>query len=308
MDTQTGGWQYNYGRSANNNTDIGRAINDLTTFRIFTEVEEDIDTDGDGIKDRDDRYPFEANKAFETFTPSKYGWGTVAFEDLWPSNGDYDLNDLAINYIVVAVLTAQNMLVQLDILITVGSICASFTHGFGIELESVLPSQIQSVTGTALKHQYITNNDNGTEAGQKNAVIIVFDDPYQMSDKETTISVKFTEPIGTDILGIAPFNPFLIIDKTREREVHLPYASATSLGVSVFNINGVNQDKDGNYLNDNGLPWAIDIMHDFKVPKEKIPVNEAYSFFADWAKSNGLEFRDWYKDNPGYRNHDKIDN
>ena len=53
MDTQTGGWQYQYGTSAGNNTDFGRAINDLTTFRVFTENAVEIDknfkTSVDGI-------------------------------------------------------------------------------------------------------------------------------------------------------------------------------------------------------------------------------------------------------------------
>jgi len=306
MDTQTGGWQYNYGVSANNNTDYARTINDLTTFRVFTEIADDPDTDGDGILDRDDSYPLEADKAFETFTPSKYGWGTVAFEDLWPSNGDYDLNDLAVNYRVVAVLNAQNLAVQLDFLINVTSIRAAFTNGFGIEIETLAPSQIQSVTGIKLIHNYITLNANDTEAGQQNAVIIIFDDPYEMRDHETTISVKFKQPISTSVLGTAPFNPFLIIDKTREREVHLANRHTTSLGTKNFQIAGVNRDEDGNYLNDNGLPWAIDIMHDFKVPKEKTAVNKAYNFFNQWATSGGLQFKDWYKDNPGYRNVDKI--
>ena len=278
----------------------------MTTFRILTQVDGYTDSDGDGILDRDDSFPFDADKAFEIFTPSKYGVGTVAFEDLWPSNGDYDLNDLAVNYRVVAVLNAQNLAVQLDFIINVSSIRAGFTNGFGIELESVLPSQIQGVTGNSLIHDYITQNSNGTESGQENAVIIIFDDPYKMSNNETTITVSFTEPMSTSVLGTAPFNPFLIIDKTREREVHLPNESATSLGTSFFDIIGVNQDKDGNYLNDNGLPWAIDIMHDFKVPKEKIPINEAYNFFSLWAISGGVDYKDWYKDNPGYRNTDKI--
>ena len=306
MDTQTGGWQYNYGVSANNNTDYGRTINDLTTFRVFTEIADDPDTDGDGILDRDDSYPLEADKAFETFTPSKYGWGTVAFEDLWPSNGDYDLNDLAVNYRVVAVLNAENLAVQLDFLINVTSIRAAFTNGFGIEIETLVPSQIESVIGYKLIHNYITLKANGTEAGQQNAVIIIFDDPYEMRDHETTISVKFKQPISTDVLGTAPFNPFIIIDKTREREVHLANRHTTSLGTKNFQIVGVNRDEDGNYLNDNGLPWAIDIMHDFKVPKEKTAVNKAYNFFDQWATSGGLQFKDWYKDNPGYRNVDKI--
>lgn len=308
MDTQTGGWQYNFGVSANNNSDLGRTINDLTTFRVFTELLVDPDTDGDGILDRDDSYPDEADKAFEMFTPSKYGWGTVAFEDLWPSNGDYDLNDLAVNYRVIAVLNAQNLAVQLDFLINVTSIRAAFTNGFGIEMETLSPSQIQRVTGNILKHNYITQNANGTEAGQQNAVIIIFDDPYEMRNNETRISVKLTTPLTTSELGSAPFNPFLIIDKTRAREVHLANMATTTLGTKNYQINGVNRDEDGNYLNDNGLPWAINIVHDFKVPKEKISVIDAYNHFDKWAISGGNQYKDWYKDNPGYRNTGNIEN
>jgi len=308
MDTQTGGWQYNFGVSANNNSDLGKTINDLTTFRVFTELLVDPDTDGDGILDRDDTYPEDAEKAFEMFTPSKYGWGTVAFEDLWPSNGDYDLNDLAVNYRVVAVLNAQNLAVQLDFLINVTSIRAAFTNGFGIEIETLVPSQIKSVTGNILKHNYIVQNANGTETGQQNAVVIIFDDPYEMRNNETKISVKLTTPLSTNELGSAPFNPFLIIDKTREREVHLANMHTTSLGTKNFQINGVNRDEDGNYLNDNGLPWAINIVHDFKVPKEKISIIEAYNHFDKWAISGGGQYKDWYKDNPGYRNMTNIYN
>lgn len=306
MDTQTGGWQYNYGVSASNNTDYGRTINDLTTFRVYTQIEEDPDTDGDGILDRDDSYPEDNNKAFEVFTPSKYGWGTVAFEDLWPSNGDYDFNDLAVNYRIIAILNAQNLAVQLDFIVNVKSNRASFTNGFGIEIETISPSQIASVSGNILKHNYIGQNTNGTEIGQENAVIILFDDPNSMLNIETTVSVKLKQPISTNELGIAPFNPFMIINKIRENEVHLASMNMTSLGSKNTQTNGVNSDEDGNYINRTGLPWAIDIMHDFKVPKEKTAVNEAYNFFNQWATSGGSQYQDWYKDNPGYRNVDKI--
>ncbi|TXG35338.1 LruC domain-containing protein [Seonamhaeicola maritimus] len=306
MDTQTGGWQYNYGVSANNNTDLGRTINDLTTFRVFTQTEEDPDTDGDGIVDRDDSYPDDANKAFEMFTPSKYGWGTVAFEDLWPTNGDYDFNDLAVNYRVVAVLNAEGLAVQLDFMINTKSNRASFTNGFGIELESILPSQIESVSGNILTHNYINQNANGTEAGQDNAVIIIFDDSNSMLNSENKVSVKFTSPVSTNDLGTAPFNPFMIIDKLREKEVHLAYMNTTTLGLNTFEVEGTNNDADGNYISNNGFPWAINIVHDFKVPKESKAVNKAYNHFDSWAISGGLEFKDWYKDNPGYRNSDNI--
>lgn len=308
MDTKTGGWQYEYGISAGNNTDFGRTINDLTTFRIFTEIIEDPDTDGDGILDRDDSYPEDSNKAFEIFTPSKYGWGTVAFEDLWPSNGDYDFNDLAVNYRVIAILNAEGLAVQLDFMIKTKSNRASYSNGFGIEIETMLPSQIESVSGNVLVQNYINQNANGTEANQDNAVIILFDDSNSMLNNEHKVSIKFTSPISTNDLGVAPFNPFMIIDKLREKEVHLAYMNKTTLGLNTFNIEGVNNDEDGNYISENGFPWAINIVHDFKVPKESKAVNKAYNHFNSWATSGGLNYKDWYKDNPGYRNIEDIEN
>ena len=308
MDTQTGGWKYNYGVSANNNTDIGRAINDLTTFRVVSQIEEDPDTDGDGIVDREDSFPNNAEKAFEMFTPSKYGWGTVAFEDLWPTNGDYDFNDLAVNYRAIAVLNAEGNAVQIDFLLNTKSNRASFINGFGIEMENIQPSQIESVSGNVLIHDYINENTNGTESGQENAVIILFDDSNSMLSNENKVSITFTSALSTSLLGPAPFNPFMIINKEREKEVHLAYMHTTTLGVKNFEVNGVNNDQDGNYISENGFPWAINIVHDFKVPKESIPVISAYNYFDDWATSGGENFLDWYKDSPGYRNIQNIQN
>ena len=307
MDTQTGGWQYQYGVSANNNTDMGRVINDLTTFRVFTDNFVDVDTDGDGILDADDSFPDNAEKAFEIFTPSKYGAGTIAFEDLWPSAGDYDFNDMALNYQAIAVLNAQNLAVQVDFICRVKSNGAGYTNGLGIEIEGLSPSLVESVSGTFFTENYIVLESNGTEANQENAVII-FSDNVDNLLNETTISIKFTQPISTDVLGVAPFNPFIIINKNRDKEVHLPKAHITSLGNNIFNVDGVNRDPDGDFISEDGFPWAISIIHDFKVPKENISIIEAYNFFSDWAVSGGEVYKDWYKDNPGYRNTAKLEN
>jgi len=308
MDTQTGGWQYNFGISAGNNTDIGRTINDLTTFRVYSTTQVDVDTDGDGILDQDDAFPDSADKAFEMFTPSKYGLGTIAFEDLWPSTGDYDFNDVAINYKAIAVLNAQNLAVQLDFIFTVKASGAGYVNGFAIEMEGVSPSLIESISGPILRHDFIKTNSNGTEANQENAVVVFFDDAHYLLSKETTISIKFKQPISTNDLGAAPFNPFIIVNKTRGKEVHLPFRHTTSLGQKSFEIDGVNKDPNGNYVSDSGLPWGISVIHDFKVPKEKISINKSYNFFNQWASSAGNLYQDWYKDNPGYRNTNLLDN
>ncbi|MEM6892092.1 MAG: LruC domain-containing protein [Bacteroidota bacterium] len=308
MDTQTGGWEYRYGPNSTSNITFGRTINDLTTFRIIDEDAVDPDTDGDGITDSNDDFPDDADKAFEQFTPSKYGWGTLAFEDLWPFLGDYDFNDTAVNYRFVAVLNSDNMAVQLDIHFEVTSDGAGLVNAVGIELESISPGLIESVTGTVLTENYINLASNGVEENQSRAVIILFDNNEKMLKVPTKVSVKFTTPITTTQLGLAPFNPFLIVDKDRSREIHLPNRLRTSLGANDTSVDGINRDVDGNFQTDTGLPWAINIVHNFKPPKENVPVNRAYNFFNVWASSGGTSYQDWYKDSSGYRNESDLKN
>ena len=256
--------------------------------------------------DSDDEFPDDADKAFEQFTPSKYGRGTVAFEDLWPFLGDYDFNDTSVNYRFVAVLNGQNEAVQLDIHYEVTSDGATFINGFGLEFENVLPSDISAVTGTAITENYIVNETNGVEAGQDNAVVILFDNHEKQLKIPHTVSITFSSPIPSSQLGNAPFNPFLIIDMERSREIHLPNRPRTNLAANDTTVEGVNRDEDGNYATSTGLPWAINIIHNFKVPKERVPVNRAYNHFNEWVTSGGVNFSDWYKDSNGYRNESDL--
>ena len=54
------------------------------------------------------------------------------------------------------------------------------------------------------------------------------------------------------------------------------------------------------------MPWAINVAYDFKVPNEKTEILEAYNFFSSWATSAGMSFENWYKDDPGNINLDKV--
>jgi len=218
------------------------------------ETVDQTDTDGDGILDQDDAYPEDPEVAFEFFTPSKYGKGTIAFEDLWPSKGDYDFNDAALSYQAIAFLNAENLAVGLNFVCNIKANGAGYTNGIGFEIEGLTPAQIESVTGPVLTQNFINVNANGTEANQDNAVIILADDVDNILT-ETTISIRFTQPISSADLGVAPFNPFIIVNKVREKEIHLPYKNITSLGVQSLDFIGVNKDSDGNFISDNGFPW-----------------------------------------------------
>lgn len=66
------------------------------------------EADGDGIADNFDDYPTDAAKAFNNFYPSANKVNTLAFEDLWPSTGDHDFNDMVVEYQVNQVSNSQN--------------------------------------------------------------------------------------------------------------------------------------------------------------------------------------------------------
>jgi len=243
------------------------------------------------------------------FYPSELTNATIAFEDLWPYSGDYDFNDLVITYNIGTTLNAENNVTQIDYNYTVQSIGAGYTNGFGIELEGVSPTSISSVTGTNLTEGIITNNANGTEQAQPNAVIVFFDNSHKNVGLSHTVTIMFSSPISPAILGTAPFNPFLIINKDRNKEIHLPNKPTTYYPTTIaIDTSPTNEDSDGDFKTSIGLPWAINVSGEYKAPKESVVITDAYNFFAAWATSGGESYRAWYEDKNGYRNNNNISN
>ncbi|SDU22206.1 LruC domain-containing protein [Polaribacter sp. Hel1_33_78] len=243
------------------------------------------------------------------FYPNEFTNATIAFEDLWPYSGDYDFNDLVISYNIKTILNAENNVTQVDYNYIVESIGAGYKNGFGLELEGVSPSAISSVTGSNLTEGIITNNANGTEQAQPNAVIIFFDNAHLNVGLPNTISIVFENPITTAALGNAPFNPFLIANMNRLKEVHLPNKPTTYYPTTVSIEEGPTvRDSDGNFKTPEGFPWAMNINGKYKAPKEKVIITEAYNFFANWATSGGTSYPDWYQNKRGYRNNANLKN
>ncbi len=299
----------------------------ITTDNIETVDSDSQDTDGDGINDNADDYPDDNTKAFNTAFPNSETFGTLAFEDLWPYTGDYDYNDLVIDYQFNSISNPENLITEMDVKFIVKAIGASYKNGFAFELP-ISPSLISSIKGQNIQESYINISSNGTESGQTNAVIVVFDNAFNVlthpgggTGINTVIGstyvqpdtiklvIKFNTPIRSDILGTPPYNPFIIIDLDRGKEVHL--ADMTPTDLADENLLGTGND-DSNppsnryYKTTRNLPWAINIPKTFDYPKEKASVIDAYLKFGNWAESGGSIYTDWYSNNSGYRNSNNI--
>ena len=122
---------------------------------------------------------YAASRAANSYFPGENSYGTVAYEDLWPAFGDYDFNDLVVDYRYQQVLNANNEVVDLKARFVSRAMGGSLDNGFGIALD-VAPSAISSVSGTRYFNNVVSTNANGTESGQSNAVIIIYDDASQV--------------------------------------------------------------------------------------------------------------------------------
>jgi LruC domain-containing protein len=274
------------------------------------------DTDGDGVYDNNDEFVNDPTRAYTSYYPSVNTYGTLAFEDNWPSKGDYDMNDLVVKYRYKYINNGSNKVVEMTGNYFVENAMASYTNGFGVQLP-IAPSLISSVTGQRRTENYTTLNANGTEASQSKAVIIPFENhkillAAQSNGNKDTVSVniQFISPLAISALTGAPYNPFLISNKSRGIEVHLPgklptdKATLALLGTMHDNSNAATSKY---YLSAENWPWALSFTESFSYPKEGSAINEAYLHFGEWATSGGALFTDWYSNSAiGYRNLSKI--
>ncbi len=285
-----------------------------------------LDSDGDGVCDALDEYPNDATRAYNNHYPAVGQNGTVAFEDNWPNQGDYDLNDLVVSYHYNLITNAKNQVVEIKGDFAPIAAGASYENAFGVQFPFA-STAVSSVTGQRLSNGITKQSSNGTEAGQTNAVVIPFDGSKQMihnidgnpfvntdmslprvSGDTAHIDILFTSPQGT--FDPATINPFLISNKVRGTEVHLPGFAPTNLvNTKLF---GTGDDasipsRGIYYVTKNNYPFAINFAGTFSYPTERTPIYNAYLHFFDWTGSGGTSYTDWYKNTGvGYQNTSNI--
>lgn len=292
------------------------------------------DTDGDGVADEEEVYPEDKYKAFNNYFPGP-DFGTLMFEDLWPARGDYDFNDLVVDYRINRITDAKGHVVEVVVELLTRAAGAGFSNGFGIEFTGLSPEKVIKVVGTKTKSETIHKfAENGLEADNEFATIIPFDDvdlvlthPGQgalgintdpkfgfQELKLQTIVITLKEdgesqgagPTSLADLGMENFNPFLIVNQNRGIEVHLPGKKPTRhVDEAIFGTkeDGSTNGSDSYYRNkENGLPWAMNVPVSIPYMINKVPITKGYTRFFDWVVSGGASHTDWYQDVRANRN------
>ena len=264
---------------------IRRTINLLATI---TPIEE-VDSDGDGIPDEEDDYPEDADRATVLRYPREGNY-TVAFEDLYPRQGDADFNDYVLRVNYEEDLNANGDVVRIR---------GNYEHvargaGYKHTLRLTLP-------GVTDAHLNLTRFDrtDGSIAYNFEGTIADFTGIEMMPRSDTTITGSNTGSGGTYRAGDrAQFEVVLGHPAQRAQLGALPYdlhLHVLDTGHDIhflgryFKADGTDQ-----YLDSSGFPWALMVPGDWRWPYERQNIHAGYEFFDDWYQTGGLEANDWY--------------
>jgi LruC domain-containing protein len=231
------------------------------------------------------------------YFPAADRYGTIAFEDLWPSKGDYDLNDVVVDYNVMATLNEDFKVTNINMHLFLRAQGAALDNGFAISFRqkwSDTDVPVADIGSVSITPEY--SIPEGWEDTEYPSIVIIpsvkaplhnqwntiesddFRDPMDHRDEmEFFVEISFNTPAENGVeLDLPLQNPFEIINQDRELEVHLPYYLPTSLASSEY-ANTVADASDeqaffpftnpnpGNwftYMTQEKYPWAIDVYFD----------------------------------------------
>ena len=231
--------------------------------------------------------------------------GPLLFEDLWPEQGDYDMNDVMIRYtskVYKSILT--NRVYKIVDEYTPFHRGGYLANGFGYQLHNISNSDVSKITierpSYAEKSQYMSGD---RESGQSHPTILLFDDMLifngkEEADRKYTVTIQVNDVSEKSVLP--PYNPFIFIesDKTRGKEVHLvkyPPTDKANLSLLGTGKDVSRPDEELYYVSVDLMPFALNMpVVDFPIPEEGVRIDESYPQFATWVKSNGKQSTKWY--------------
>lgn len=228
--------------------------------------------------------------------------GIVAYEDNWPHQGDYDLNDVVVKYNSKISYNTKNQVIATEDIFTLLSSGARYKDGFAYQLNTnrsnVVTEFLENPTPFA---------GQGMDADLSLATINIFLDARSTTDdnrQTVTYRIKntFKQPVDHNIFGIAPYNPFVIVHDNLgnpRTEVHLVnYKPTDKADTSLFHYGkDLSIPNQGiYYVAAENYPFAIHLIDAEKYSTTEMKsIDITFPNFTKWVQSNGTEHKDWYK-------------
>ena len=232
--------------------------------------------------------------------------GVLGFEDNWPEQGDYDLNDVVMKYQSSVDYNIDNKVLNIIDKFTLAWTGANYKNSFAYEVPFDL-SKASKVTVNGSEASSYSGNvitlfkDAKAELGVSN---VNAEDMINQNiqEKTYTVSIQFNNPTLDKSVVVAPYNPFIKVFNSAT-EVHLtdhkPTTGANNRFPSGADIS--RGDVDGAYfICKDGFPFAIHVdarldasILNLDLKKENQRIDKTYPKFAEWAKTRDPQIKWW---------------
>lgn len=294
---------------------------DTTNFQPVNGCVQAVDSDCDGIANIYDEFPEDPSLA----TTARSGRYTIAFEDMYPSAGDADLNDHSTVFSTEMDKTPANKVKTIRGTYTHVAKGAGYNHELRLSLNVPTNAKVQVTyldgsgkpwAGCASAPKYTANATGDCTGGtltsaqlKRGVLLLPSSDKTLFGSKNapaagTTftinnfvrgvtaqVTITFDEPVDLNVtknLVGGHLNYFLAFNQKTDgvfRQIYRPGFFTDSKGKDAF-------------IDKTGFPWAIIVPGIFNHPTEgadiRKPSTSGYIFFNSWMHSNGVAHKDWY--------------
>lgn len=229
--------------------------------------------------------------------------GLLGFEDNWPEQGDYDMNDVVMKYQSNIDYNNDNKVLNIIDKFTLTWTGAAYRNSFAYEVPFDLSRAKVSINGS-VSSSYSGNvitlfTDAKKELGVSGvpAEDMILQD---IEEKTYTVSIQFDDPVIDKSEVVAPYNPFIKVSGSFT-EVHLTNYKPTEAANNHFPAGADIATGDGKYfICKDGFPFAIHMdarldksLLNLDLKNEKVRIDKTYPKFKDWVKTRDPKMKWW---------------
>lgn len=232
--------------------------------------------------------------------------GTYAFEDMWPSTGDYDLNDVMVRYNYEKTFDKDNKIHSEAFIFKTFQNYASLTNGLAFKVlnnSGVTPASAKCEVRKSGEDAFTETTELAYEPA---------DNVYRLTGNikpdlgaEYKVTLTYSSPITTES-GAQPFIYRNTADGGKRWEMHIAGEKPTSLMDEsyYYKDDDASDPAKGIYFVRAGIyPFGFflsganekDLAKMLDSSNESAKISDLYEGYDGWVESKGTENKDWYK-------------
>lgn len=236
----------------------------------------------------------------------KLNRGIYSFEDLWPSRGDFDMNDVMVKASYEKTFGEKGVYEESFIYRTFPNSTTGLENGLGVKLEGpIVSAELTCSVLLPASAQNPSPQFAETEFLREGNVLLLTPNVKQHAGSTYKITATYSTPASKSSVC----KPFIYRDKAesgKRWELHLPFEAPTP-GADLSHF-GKSDDRSVPslgvyYVRELMYPFAFflsgatedDVNPLFDPNNEKVAIDVLFPKYPEWALSQGTANNDWYK-------------